>query len=370
MGILLGLYFQITMEICYSMFIAPFTTMLSFSTLVVFITVALCYLFKLQWQHNAQKPKQPDLPLGPNFGLVMKEMNIEIVCIRLGNVYVIPFTCTEISLQFLRKQDVSFASRPLTMATNVLSKGHLTTIFSPLGDQELWLGRCFHRKDIDGFMRKELRKLITLCVMYLTNRKMLIFNGRYLGEGKVDGGLGFEEQECVDAIFAREIMIAAVDNPSNALEWAFAEMLNNPKMIKKAKEELDNVVGKDRLVQESDFPRLNYIKACAREAFRLHPIVPFSPPHVSVTDTTDYNKGEMVLAEPDLWLFTFSRGTIGCPRVLLGSSMTIMIIPTNLETINLCQGRGVPFLAKPLLAVTKPRLPLHVYSFWTESEIQ
>ncbi|MFQ6661516.1 hypothetical protein Gotur_029651 [Gossypium turneri] len=65
----------------------------------------------------------------------MKEMNAEIACIRLGNVHMIPVTCTEISPQFLRKQDASFASSPLTMATDFLSKGHLTTIFSPLGDQ-------------------------------------------------------------------------------------------------------------------------------------------------------------------------------------------------------------------------------------------
>ncbi|MBA0605589.1 hypothetical protein Godav_018147 [Gossypium davidsonii] len=113
------------MEICCSMFIAPFTTMLSYSTLLVFFTFVLCYLFKIQWQ-RAQKPKQPFLPTGPKpwpivgnlpeliinnkktsvshwIHSVMKEMNAEIACIRLGNVYVIPVTCTEISLQFLRK---------------------------------------------------------------------------------------------------------------------------------------------------------------------------------------------------------------------------------------------------------------------------
>ncbi|KAK5820031.1 hypothetical protein PVK06_025075 [Gossypium arboreum] len=77
-----------------------------------------------------------------------------------------------------------------------------------------------------------------------------------------------------------EIMITAVDKPSNNLEWALAEMLNNPETLQKARDELDTVVGKDRLVQESGFPQLNYIKACAREAFRLHPIAQFNPPHV------------------------------------------------------------------------------------------
>ncbi|MBA0878742.1 hypothetical protein Goshw_025395 [Gossypium schwendimanii] len=202
-----------------------------------------------------------------------------------------------------------------------------------------------------------------------------------------------------------EILIAVLDNPLNNLEWALAEMLNKPETLQMARDKLDNVVGKHRLIEEFDVPQLNYTKACAREAFRLHPVAPFSPPHESVTDTIvgdyfipkgspvivsrvglgrntkvwdepgefrpehhlqDCNKGEeVVLEEPDLRLFTFGRGMRGCPRVVLGSLMTTMLfarllhgfdwsISTNQGTIDLCPGRGVPFLAKPLLVVAKP----------------
>ncbi|VAI19125.1 unnamed protein product [Triticum turgidum subsp. durum] len=44
-----------------------------------------------------------------------------------------------------------------------------------------------------------------------------------------------------------DIMIASVDNPSNAVEWALAEMMNKPELMRKAMEELDAVVGRDRL---------------------------------------------------------------------------------------------------------------------------
>lgn len=81
-------------------------------------------------------------------------------------------------------------------------------------------------------------------------------------------------------------MLATVDNPSNAIEWAMAEMIANPEILEKAVEEMDRVVGKKRLVQESDLPQLNYVKACAREAYRLHPIAPFNVPHESLSDTT------------------------------------------------------------------------------------
>ncbi|KAM0933825.1 putative valine N-monooxygenase [Dioscorea sansibarensis] len=83
-----------------------------------------------------------------------------------------------------------------------------------------------------------------------------------------------------------ELIFATVDNPSNTVEWAMAEMLNQPDILRKAIEELDSVVSPDRLVGESDFANLPYLKACVREALRLHPIAPFNVPHVSTMDTT------------------------------------------------------------------------------------
>ena len=62
------------------------------------------------------------------------------------------------------------------------------------------------------------------------------------------------------------------------------EMINQPEIMKKVVEEIDRVVGKDRLVKESDIPELKYIKVCARESLRIHPIAPFNVPHLSTAD--------------------------------------------------------------------------------------
>lgn len=61
-------------------------------------------------------------------------------------------------------------------------------------------------------------------------------------------------------MIVKELMLATVDNPSNAEEWAMAEMINEPSIMQKAVEEIDRVVGKDRFVLEFDFPNLNYVK--------------------------------------------------------------------------------------------------------------
>lgn len=72
----------------------------------------------------------------------------------------------------------------------------------------------------------------------------------------------------------------------NTVEWTIAEMLNHQEILEKAIEELNTIVGKDRLIQESDIPQLNYIKACCKESFRLHPPNAFLPPHGAREDTT------------------------------------------------------------------------------------
>ncbi|KAF2293039.1 hypothetical protein GH714_035591 [Hevea brasiliensis] len=205
-----------------------------------------------------------------------------------------------------------------------------------------------------------------------------------------------------------EIMIATVDNPSNAIEWAMGEMLNQPEILKKATEELDRVVGKDRLVQESDIPSLNYVKACAREAFRLHPVAYFNVPHVAMEDSVigDYfipkgswatlsryglgrnpktwpdplkydperhlHEGEVVLTEHDLRFVTFSTGRRGCVASLLGSCMTTMLLarmlqcftwtpPANVSKIDLAETLDELTPATPISAFAKPRLAPHLY---------
>jgi phenylalanine N-monooxygenase len=210
-------------------------------------------------------------------------------------------------------------------------------------------------------------------------------------------------------------MNAMVDNPSNAVEWILFEMLNQPELFQKATEELDNIVGKNRLVQESDIPKLNFLKACAREAFRLHPITTFNVPHVAMNDTIVGNylipKGSHILlgrsglgrnpkvwsepykfkperhlkndgsnitlTEPDLKFISFSTGRRGCPGVMLGSTMTILLLarllhgftlsaPSDISRINCVESNSVMFLDEPLTVVAKPRLAVELYNFSSE----
>jgi len=72
-----------------------------------------------------------------------------------------------------------------------------------------------------------------------------------------------------------EIYAAGMETNIASSEWAMTELVLSPESMKRAQAELDSVVGRDRMVQESDLPNLPYVKAIAKETLRLHPPVPF-----------------------------------------------------------------------------------------------
>ncbi|BFG31490.1 hypothetical protein CerSpe_177640 [Prunus speciosa] len=76
-----------------------------------------------------------------------------------------------------------------------------------------------------------------------------------------------------------DMMLGGTDTSSNTAEFAFAETMNKPAVMGKAKQELDDVVGKDSIVQETHISKLPYLQAVVKETLRLHPILPLLIPH-------------------------------------------------------------------------------------------
>ncbi|GMJ10690.1 cytochrome P450, family 712, subfamily A, polypeptide 1 [Hibiscus trionum] len=74
--------------------------------------------------------------------------------------------------------------------------------------------------------------------------------------------------------FLLDIFMAGTDTSSSAMQWAMGELMNNPKAFKKLRDEINSVVGPNRLVKESDIPNLPYLRAVIRETLRLHPSAP------------------------------------------------------------------------------------------------
>ncbi|KAK9290287.1 hypothetical protein L1049_008454 [Liquidambar formosana] len=74
--------------------------------------------------------------------------------------------------------------------------------------------------------------------------------------------------------FILDIFAAGTDTSAITTEWALSELINHPHVMEKARQEIDSVVGKNKLVEESDIANLPYLQAIVKETLRLHPTGP------------------------------------------------------------------------------------------------
>jgi cytochrome P450 len=79
--------------------------------------------------------------------------------------------------------------------------------------------------------------------------------------------------------YITEIFGAGAQTTANTIEWAMTELIRNPEKMERVQAELEEVVGRERMVEESDAERLPYLGAVVKEVFRLHPPAPLLIPH-------------------------------------------------------------------------------------------
>ncbi|KAK4264416.1 hypothetical protein QN277_025595 [Acacia crassicarpa] len=68
-----------------------------------------------------------------------------------------------------------------------------------------------------------------------------------------------------------DLFVGGSDTTSTALEWGFAELMKNPRVMKKAQEEVRRVMGNKSKVEEDDVRKMKYLECVVKETLRLHP---------------------------------------------------------------------------------------------------
>ncbi|RZC57766.1 hypothetical protein C5167_005066 [Papaver somniferum] len=110
----------------------------------------------------------------------------------------------------------------------------------------------------------------------------------------------------------KDFFVAGTDTTSATIEWVMAELLHNPSKMKKAQQELLDILEKDQPIEDSDIVRLPYLQAIVKETLRLHPPAPFMVPHKTESNVEIHNfvvpKGAQILVnvwaigrDPALW---------------------------------------------------------------------
>ncbi|KAJ7302565.1 hypothetical protein JRQ81_000041 [Phrynocephalus forsythii] len=78
----------------------------------------------------------------------------------------------------------------------------------------------------------------------------------------------------------RTYFFGGSETSSTVIEWAMAELLHNPEWMEKLQQEIESVVGRDRMVEESDLAKLELVNAVIKRHFVSHPPLPLMIPHV------------------------------------------------------------------------------------------
>ncbi|KAF3943076.1 hypothetical protein CMV_030330 [Castanea mollissima] len=185
------------------------------------------------------------------------------------------------------------------------------------------------------------------------------------------------------------IFLGGVDTGAITMIWAMAELAKNPRVMKKAQDEVRNFIGNKRKVTESDTDHLLYLKMIVKETFRLHPPATLLLPretmsHFKINGYDIYPKmlvqvnAWAIGRDPKYWenpeefiperfmgnsidykgqnfeLLTFGSGRRGCPGIYMATT-TIELALANLlycfnwklpdgmkeEDINMEEGAGL-----------------------------
>ncbi|KAK4390478.1 cytochrome [Sesamum angolense] len=86
--------------------------------------------------------------------------------------------------------------------------------------------------------------------------------------------------------FMMVLLTAGTDTSAGTTEWALSLLLNHPHVLKKAQLEIDNHIGHNRLIDESDIAELPYLRCIMNETLRLYPAGPLLVPHESSEQCT------------------------------------------------------------------------------------
>ncbi|KAK3328214.1 cytochrome P450 [Cercophora scortea] len=114
---------------------------------------------------------------------------------------------------------------------------------------------------------------------------------------------------------AATILIAGNDTTAATVTLLTLYLMQNPAVQRKAQDEIDRVVGRDRLPSWDDIPQLQYARLVLHETYRMNPLSPLGIPHASVAD--DVYDGMLIpkgtVVYPNVWAMMHDEAVYARP---------------------------------------------------------
>ncbi|OVA20570.1 Cytochrome P450 [Macleaya cordata] len=266
-----------------------------------------------------------------------------LILLHLGHVPALIVSSAEIAAEIMKTQDLVFANRPLTTAGKAILYGCAVVAFAPYGEYWRQVRKIcvldllsINRVQSFKFLREEevaivIEKITRSCSMRETINLSSVTDGGFPSLGWMDVLTGLvaklkKTSKDLDTFFDQVIdehllpkshdddqddkkdfiellLHAQKDNPNltrdnikarildmfvsgsdtfgTTIKWTMAELIKNPRVMKKAQEEIRRVVGKKSTVDKEDIYQMDYLKSIVKESLRLHAPVPTLVPRES-----------------------------------------------------------------------------------------
>ncbi|RVW74391.1 Geraniol 8-hydroxylase [Vitis vinifera] len=171
----------------------------------------------------------------------------------------------------------------------------------------------------------------------------------------------------------QELFYAGSDTSTITTEWAMTELLRNPRLMQKVRQELSEVIGVGQMVRESDMDRLPYFQAVVKETLRLHPAGPLLLPFKAKNDvelcgfTIPSNSHVLV----NMWAIARDPGRRICPGIPLAIRMVQLVLASIIHSFNWKLPEGTTPLTIDMQeqcgATLKKAIPLSAIPFIEEN---
>ncbi|XVE82714.1 hypothetical protein DITRI_Ditri16bG0028100 [Diplodiscus trichospermus] len=226
-----------------------------------------------------------------------------------------------------------------------------------------------------------------------------------------DAKISAFDADTINKATCLNLVLAGSDTTMVTLTWALSLLPNNPRVLKKAQDELDMYVGRHRQLEEHEIGNLVYLQAIVKETLRLYPAEPIIGLRAASEDCTlstgyhipsgtqlmvnvwkiqcdervwsdphDFQPERFLTSNKDIDVrgqtfefIPFGAGRRSCPGISLALRMVQFILgsflqsfevakPSKLEDIDMTESNGLTNLkATPLEVLFTPRLDSKLY---------
>ncbi|XP_050131526.1 cytochrome P450 71B34-like [Malus sylvestris] len=190
-----------------------------------------------------------------------------VMLLHFGHVPALVISSAEAAKDALKTNDLHCCSRPSSAGARRLTYNYLDIAFSPIS------------KELDDFFQQVIDNHLNpgrrvddeqahediVDVLLKIVKEQSEFGASHLGHNNIKAVL-------------LDLFLAGIDSDAITMVWAMTELSKNPRLMKKAQEEVRKCVGNKGKVTETETDRLQYLKMVIKETLSLHPPAPMILP--------------------------------------------------------------------------------------------